>query len=235
MDNEPTPLLLTNTFVPLRPLLPFSWGSPSSKAGLSPFRFFVCFKCREPKMCFAMRFRLGAEMCLMSMTKPVTRVQNGFTSVITPRLRQYRLTVAGHSRRQIKHNVSSRQFFMGLSKLRKKQKKIKLSSQLLPSTLSTHVVAATWPCFHTKADPFETKKKLQLRLGGGASGLGAVLLQQLKRHNLHRLLVGALQHHQGRLPSPLRLQPSRGAQTPAFSLECRIAPGGSGHASKRGR
>lgn len=69
-----------------------------------------------------------------------------------------------------------------------------------------------------RGPPFPIKT-LQIRLGGGASGLGAVLFQQLKRHNLRRLLVRALQHNQGCLPRPLRLQPSRGAQTPVCSLE----------------
>lgn len=58
--------------------------------------------------------------------------------------------------------------------------------------------------------------ELQLSLGGSARGLGAVLLQQLKRHDLRRLLVRALKHNQGCLPRTLRLQPSRGAQTPVF-------------------
>lgn len=68
------------------------------------------------------------------------------------------------------------------------------------------------------------KLGIQRRFGGD-NGLGAVLLQQLERHNFHRLLVCALQHDQRGFPSPLRLQPSRGTQTPAFSFDFR--PGGS--------
>lgn len=89
-------------------------------------------------------------------------------------------------------------------------------SQISTATTSSHSSLRSPLLFRRSPSKQRKHSRLQLRPFGSASGLGAVLLQQLKRHNLHRLLVRALQDNEGRLARSLRLQPSRRAQTPAF-------------------